>query len=224
MNLYVLVEGKQTERILYPSWLSYLAPHMVRANNLSDVLDNHYYLISGEGYPRMLDVKLVDSLKDINQQGNFDLFWVVLDSDGEDIESRRQDVLNRIANSNVDIGNCSIEVIIQNPCIETWGLGNKDMISLNQLHGDLSELFHHYNVKENDPELMKKINGFLGTDAAFHERYLKEMLLINQVRYTKKNPNGLKDKYYLDAMVNRARDGEGHLHSFFYFYQRALEL
>ncbi|URQ60039.1 hypothetical protein LQ939_15030 [Pantoea alhagi] len=224
MNLYLLVEGRQTERVIYPAWLKYLAPHMVRVNTPLELQDNNYFLISGEGYPRMLDVKLNDSLRDINQHGSVDNFWVVLDSDGEDISNRREDVYKRILGSGIDIGECRVEVIIQNPCIETWGLGNKSMIAVNQLHGSMSELYRHYDVKNDDPELMKKQDGFIGTDAGFHEKYLKEMLSINSIRYTKKNPNGLKENYYLNKIIERATSEEEHLGSFLYFYRRALEL
>lgn len=224
MNLYILVEGKQTERILYPIWLQFIAPHMTRVQSLSSINENNYFLISGEGYPRMLDVKLNDSLKDIEQQGNFDLFWVVLDSDGESVPVRRQYVLSRIAQSGIDIGSCQVEVIIQDPCIETWGLGNSSMISVNHLYGELSDFYRHYDVKNNDPELMRKQRGFLGSEASFHERYLKSMLILKGIKYTKKNPQGMKDLYYFNALIERSLNQNNHLRSFAHFYQNASSL
>lgn len=224
MNLYILVEGRKTERILYPIWIKYLAPHMKRVTSISDVVANNFYLISGEGYPSLLDVKLEDSLKDIRQQGNFDVFWIVLDSDDETVDARRDLVFQRVNDSGIDIGNCLVEVIVQKPCIETWGLGNRSMISVNQLHGDMSGLFRHYNVRDNDPELMEKEPVFLGSNSLFHERYLKEMLLEKQIRYSKKNPNGLKEEYYLNELISRAQAEEGHLSSFLFFYQKIQSL
>ena len=92
MNVYILVEGKQTERKVYPAWLSQLASHMKQVESHADVEENSYFLLSGEGYPRLLDVSLKNSLNDIAESGKFDAFWIVLDSDGEDIRERINDI------------------------------------------------------------------------------------------------------------------------------------
>ncbi len=49
MNIYFLVEGRQCERRLYPLWLSYAVPELVRVNNPAQATSNSYFLISGEG-------------------------------------------------------------------------------------------------------------------------------------------------------------------------------
>lgn len=224
MNLYILVEGRHTERKIYPAWLRYISPNMERVDYPSAIRDNNYYLISGEGYPRILDVELKNSLKDISENKLIDCFWVVLDSDGKNIEERIGDIHERINKSGIIIKHCSVSVILQNPCIETWGLGNSSAISQNQLHNGLSDFFHHYDVKSNDPELMRKPISFIGSDASYHESYLKEMLSVNNIRYTKKNPQGLIEKYYLDALIERAANSDGHLKSFKIFYDLASSL
>ncbi|MDC9614659.1 hypothetical protein PSI19_12445 [Xenorhabdus khoisanae] len=224
MNIYILVEGKQTERKVYPAWLEYLAPSIRRVANLSQLKDNNYYLISGQGYPHMLDNMLKNSLLDINQYKKFDVFWIILDSDFCDLEERKKFILDRIKETNIDIGACYVEIIFQNPCIETWALGNKSMISHNKLHAEFSDYFYHFNVKDNDPELMKKPDDFSFSDSAYHGDYLKAMLSVRGIRYTKKNPQGVIEKYYLDELIERAQDGNGHLKSFFHFYQLASSL
>lgn len=224
MNIYILVEGRQTERKVYPEWLKYLAPSLTKVDYLSDVDNNNYYLLSGQGYPHMLDVKLIDSLKDLNTYAKFNQFWIVLDSDGYDMSEREDDIYKRIKDSEIDIGECEVHVIFQNPCIETWGLGHSGMISHNQLHGDLGTHFRFYNVKEFDPEDMTKPESFFGSVAAYHEVYLKSMLLQQNIRYTKKNPAGIIERNYLENLVRRTQESDNHLSSFAKFFKIATDI
>ena len=39
MNLYFLVEGRRTERWVYPAWLGYLLPHFTRVDRFDAVRD-----------------------------------------------------------------------------------------------------------------------------------------------------------------------------------------
>jgi hypothetical protein len=43
MNHYILVEGKQTERRLYPEWLKHLATHPSQVRAPADVVTNAYH-------------------------------------------------------------------------------------------------------------------------------------------------------------------------------------
>ncbi|MEB5764128.1 RloB family protein [Enterobacter asburiae] len=223
MNLYILVEGRQTERKVYPLWLNILSPHMRKIDSPERATDNNFFLISGEGYPKLLDVALVNCLKDINTSGNFNSFWIVLDTDGQSMQDRGQDIHNRIAKSGIEIGDCSIEIIFQNPCIETWGLGNKSIISKNQLHGDLNDCFHFYDVSANDPELMAKPASYNGTIANFHEFYLKTMFLQVNMNYSKSRPHALSNINTVEGMVSRIHEGD-HLGTFKNFYNLAISL
>lgn len=54
MNLYFLVEGV-TERKLYPKWINYLLPSLTRVFSPDEAEQNNYYLISGGGFPSLLD-------------------------------------------------------------------------------------------------------------------------------------------------------------------------
>lgn len=71
MNLYFLVEGL-TEKKVYPKWLSYLLPTFTRVDIPEDASQNNYYLISGGGFPSLLDNHLRSSLDDIEYSGNYD--------------------------------------------------------------------------------------------------------------------------------------------------------
>lgn len=68
MNLDFLLEGKRTERKVYPMWLSILKPAMVKISYAADANDNNYYLMSGEGYPSLLN-HLENAIAEINEIG-----------------------------------------------------------------------------------------------------------------------------------------------------------
>lgn len=56
MNLYIVVEGEQTETKVYPAWLQILVPQLHRIDdawNLSENSDS-YYLFSAGGIPSIL--------------------------------------------------------------------------------------------------------------------------------------------------------------------------
>lgn len=223
MNLYILVEGKQTERKLYPCWIELLTPNIQKVDFLSQLTNDKFYLISGEGYPRMIDVALINSLKDINEHKNITNFWVVMDSEGDDIVLKEQYVLDQIRKSGVDISHCQVDVIIQDPCIETWGLGNKVIISRNKISPHFAPFFSHYDVQSSDPELMKVPSDYEGSIAKYHESYLKGMLSLRNATYTKKNPAALMESTYLEQLISRASDSNQHLSSFRKFYELATK-
>lgn len=41
MNIYFLVEGKRTERKVYPAWLAYLLPELQRVQSYDEVFISH---------------------------------------------------------------------------------------------------------------------------------------------------------------------------------------
>ncbi|EPF0049237.1 hypothetical protein TY523_07730 [Enterobacter hormaechei subsp. xiangfangensis] len=224
MNLYILAEGKQTERRLYPAWMNVLSPSLKKVDYLSAIDSNNYYFISGEGYPRMIDVTLVNALRDLSENPKITDFWVVLDSEGEDVESRKQLVMSKILSSGVDISHCEVNVIVQNPCIETWGLGNRVIISPNKLSEPFLEYYNHYDVQQNDPEEMATPPSYEGSIAKYHESYLKSMLSLRNATYTKKNPASLMEPSYLQQLISRAYADDGHIPSFRLFHSLATQL
>ncbi len=84
MNLYFLVEGKRTERKVYPKWLSYLLPQFTQVDTFDDVVDKNYFLISGEGYPALLDRHLPNAVRDFNRVPSYSHLVVCLDAEGDD--------------------------------------------------------------------------------------------------------------------------------------------
>ncbi len=92
MNLYFLVEGRRTEARLYPRWLSYLLPHFSRVEYPDEASNNTFFLISGEGYPRLLDVQLPHAIQDVNDVGRYDYLIVCLDADEATVAERTAEV------------------------------------------------------------------------------------------------------------------------------------
>ena len=120
MNVYFLVEGK-TERKVYPNWLKYLAPQLKRVDFPSDVLEDSYYLISGGGFPSILDNHLVDSAADVNASGKFDYFVLALDTDEVSATEKMEEVEEFITNHKVVFNNCEVVILPQR--LSAWRHG-----------------------------------------------------------------------------------------------------
>src|SRR5687767_8744018 len=97
MNLYFLVEGRRTEMRVYPEWLSYLLPHYTRVFAPDAVVNNSYFLVSGEGYTRLLDVTLQNSINDINASGRYTYFIICVDADDMAVGDRHLEVERSLA-------------------------------------------------------------------------------------------------------------------------------
>lgn len=211
MNIYLLVEGRRTEKKVYPRWLGHLLPELTEVDDAFKVTKNNYYVFNGNGYPSLLDNHLKNAITDVNNINKFNYLAICLDSDDETVLDKKNEVLDFISNNNIKLINCSLAIIVQNKCIETWFLGNKRVYSRQPLSQELRRYTSFYNVQENDPELMGSIDET--TCAQFHEVYLSEMLREKNIRYTKKNPNGVIEKYYLIEIIKRQTE-TNHLLSF----------
>jgi len=47
MNIYFLVEGRRTEKKVYPRWLSYLLPELKEVTDPFEIGFNNYYVFNG---------------------------------------------------------------------------------------------------------------------------------------------------------------------------------
>lgn len=207
MNFYFLVEGRRTEKKVYPKLLSYLLPQLSKVEFADEVIENHYYLISGEGYHQICGTFLETAIKEVNEHGNYQYLIVVVDTDNED-EPKRIDAIRQSVKEKETILNssCNLHIVTQVPCIETWFLGNREAY----LNPQSNEFFSHakfYDVSQKDPELMSKPNEFVGTISNYHESYLKKM-----VRYSKEHPGKVTTGDYLDELQKRI-DETSHLSS-----------
>ena len=149
MNLYFLVEGRRTEKKLYPAWLEILVPALTRVESLDDIDNCNYYIFSGEGYPSLLN-HFQNAVKDYLACGKFDRMVVCLDVDDSTPEERIRVVTE--TSSAAGLPNSELTVIAQECCIETWFLGNRKAVSPTPNDTELSKWLSFYNVRQDDPE------------------------------------------------------------------------
>jgi hypothetical protein len=228
MNLYFLVEGS-SEFYIYPKWLSHLLPHFKRVNEYDQVTDNNYFIFNAFGQPAIIDEHLPNAIKDINlleSQGKhyYNYLLVCLDSEELTVDELREDIIASLkSNKNINLSSIKLVLIIQNRCIETWLLGNQNFVLTQAANIPLkySEPFltykNHYDVRNQDPELMGIYNGRSTTHAQFHEEYLKSVFKARELAYSKGNPKVVGEKFYLDELIKRIKFQPNHLNSFQYF-------
>ncbi len=202
MNLYFIVEGRRTEKKVYPTWLSFLIPELTRVDWAYQASTNNYYLFNGNGFPSLLHNHLTNSIDEINELGIFDYLVLILDVDDTSVEHRINEVNNFIQDNNLSLTSSQVVIIPQNRCIETWFLGNRDVFKNNPQSLELRDYVKFYNVKEEDPEKMGIFEGF-NTHAQFHADYCTHFLRERNIRYSKNNPNGVTEQYYLDSLLDR---------------------
>jgi len=210
MSLYVLVEGFRTEKKVYPSWIS-ARTGMVKKDMPDNPNPNDFYIISGYGYPCIITTHLQNAIIEINNYG-YDHFWIVVDADEEDIDQRKQYIQSNIQKYNLK-DTVIVSIIIQQVCIETFGLGNRDFFP--SICSENLKIFkERYDVTTEDPACLftsKKIDGY--NSASFHEKYLKEIFCANNLRYSKKKPGKFMDPDFFLGIKKRFEE-TGHILSF----------
>lgn len=219
MNVYFLVEGRQCERRLYPSWLAVLTPHLTKIDQPDQTTGSSYYLISGEGYPSIIGRHLQNAIRDVEDSGHFDWLIVVVDADEEDASAREQAVRTAAAQATPRLGRARLGVIVQFRCIETWLLGNRRIFVRQPQHPSLSAYVAHYDCSRRDPEAMLAFPGF-ATQAQFHHAYLKAIFAERHETYSKSRPGHAASPSYLNEIRRRVGDCPDALRSF----QRFLRL
>lgn len=228
MNLYFLVEGSRTEYKFYPKLLEFVFDDLLtEVKEVNKIKKNHFFVLSGEGWPSLYDEKLLPSIQDINKYLKYDYLFICIDSEGYSIDDKKRELeeyLHKFKEEEDVVlnDNCKIILIVQNICIETWFLGNKKVYKNNPSSGLLKEFQTFYNVKEKDPELMEKLPRF-NTKAQFHFKYLKEALLERNINYSKRLPSELYHETYLSNMIKRVKD-DSHITSFGKLIEILLEI
>lgn len=212
MNIYFLVEGK-TERKVYPKWIAHFAPVLSRINCPTDAVENNYYLISGGGFPSILDNHFADSVKDVNSIDNYDFLVLVIDTDNVSEAQKREEVFEYIHANNISLTNCELVIIPQVVCMETWFLGNRRIYARNSSSIEITAFSQHYDVANNDPELMGVSNNYSGTIGNFHYQYLKSMLRAKNIRYSKTSPKDVGRTHYINELEMRLENDTNSLHS-----------
>ncbi len=219
MNIYFLVEGK-TERKVYPKWLAHLSPHLERVNAPGDAANNNYYLISGGGFPSILDNHLVDSVSDVNAAGNYDYLVLAIDTDDISADEKEEEVRRFVISNNIVLDSCKLIVMPQVVCMETWFLGNRSIYDRNSSSDDVLALTKHYNTADNDPEKMRQPEGYSGSIGDYHFHYLKTMLREKGITssYRKSEPRGVATPHYIEELRNRVASDQNSMCSLRIFF------
>jgi REP element-mobilizing transposase RayT len=216
MNIYLLVEGRRSEKKIYPQWLSYLLPGLSQVRYFDEAKNHNFYLFSSNGYPSILD-DIKNAAEDINSCGKYAYLVVCLDADESTVEEKKEEIDEIFQQGSVEL-KAELVVIVQKRCFETWFLGNRKVFSRNPQDEIFREYCRFYNVSIKDPEMMPNFTGF-NRIAQFHEDYLKRMLREKGIRYTKRNPGNVGESHYIEALQKRTENNPGHLKSLRYFFQ-----
>lgn len=218
MNVYVLVEGRRTEKAIYRSWLCHCFPQLRVVDALEGLRGNALFIISGYGYPQYHE-RIRRSLEDIRSHGEVQWFLVCVDSE----EMSREEKLAELeALVDGELAFSGIRYVIQHCCIETWLLGNQRIFKRNPQSVRLRDFIGHFDVRQDDPELMPALPGF-ATRAQLHLEYLREVFRQRNLAYTKSQPGSACEKPYFDELVRRARSRR-HIPSFGAFLDILTEL
>jgi hypothetical protein len=211
MRFYIVVEGAGGEPKIYPKWINYINSEFKQVYNISDTADNTFFLTSGFGYPNYL--KIIDNaIEDINQGGNFDCLVIGVDSEDMPYKEKHNEISQYIGNR---LYKARLKIIIQNPCLETWALGNRIACRKNTTDTTLLEYLKIFNVRSNDPELLPDFPEREMNRAQFAFTYLKCMLhdWYPHAVYTKSNPKALLDENYFLQIKKRLIETK-HIQSF----------
>ncbi len=154
---------------------------------------------------------LVDSIKDINDAGNFDYLVLAIDTDDVTAEEKECEINEFIHCNSIKLKNCELIIIPQTVCMETWFLGNKTIYSRNPKNKSCSKYAKHYDVSKNDPELMLMDKNHSGTNANYHFSYLKSMLSNKNIRYAKNRPREVGKPYYIENLKRRLMENPSSL-------------
>lgn len=205
MNLYFILEGEKTEVLLYPKWIGYLRPDLKQVDFEKDVVENNFYIFSGGGIPSIYK-HTVNAIRNINDNPVFDKLIVCLDGEEIGVDARIAEIEEYIEKSGVKLNDkCEIEFIIQNVCIESWFLGNRKIVKRIPENLRLRELIQYYNVVENDPELMDRMDGFRNK-AHFHFSYFREILKEHRLTYSKARPKVVLEETFLNELISRTEE------------------
>ena len=210
MKYYVVVEGERTEKTLYKYWINYINQNLTFSENLDKLNDNEYYIFAGYGYPNYFEV--IEAAIMDSALYNIDRIVIAVDSENQTFIEKKEEIAAYICKYNCK---AEIKIIIQHFCIETWGLANRRINSRNIQNSELKKYKLHFDIYDNDPELLMPIDGDAFNRAQFAMRYLNLLLKEKnpKIIYSKSNPKSLIPEHYFKQIVKRYNETE-HIKSF----------
>jgi len=171
MNIYIVVEGIGDKKI-YETWIPLVNSSLRKANHLSKVDQNSFYIISGGGYPNYLDV-VDNGIETVNSLSVFDRYIIAVDSEDFTKDEKSNEIHNHLQAKTCNV---PIVLVVQHFCIETWLLGNSRIGPRNPISSKLRKYKSLYDIFSNDPELLPPYTekGLNRSQFALH--YLKACL------------------------------------------------
>ena len=211
---------------VYPRWLEIIAPKLQRVYHLSDMKDYNYYLFSGGGIPSIYNhiANAAEDINDFNLKGNgrIDYLLVCIDTEDESREYILNQINEELNKRHIELHDFKLEVFEQKVSMESWFLANRKIFKTNPEDDVLRKYIHHYNVRENDPEMMESIDeDQFSTKAQFHHAYLKKIFAERHISYSKSNPSEVCKEDYLKQIIKRYLE-TGHVCSFGRWYNFAI--
>lgn len=204
MNLYFLVEG-MTEARVYPMWLRHLVPRMRQVYHPRDVRRNHFYVFNACGYPSIIKKHLPLAIDEVNDLKRFDFLVVCFDADEESIARRQHFLFDFLRQEHKRLMRTQLVLCIQNCCIETWFLGNRQLFTSHPRDPLLADYVDYYNVRLRDPEAMGRFPES-PTRQHFHTDYFKMMGRERGFKYRKGNPSQVGRPEFLDQLLMRQEE------------------
>ncbi|MDM8525337.1 hypothetical protein QUF80_18355 [Desulfococcaceae bacterium HSG8] len=208
MNIYIVVEGL-AERKIFPYWIKILKPELTQVFTIDEVIENNFYLISGNGFPSYYDY-IKDAIDTINSTNNFDKLIIAIDSEDQSRQEKYEEVNAFLADKTCT---AEIRIILQHFCLETWLLGNKRVGPRNPKTQELRTFKEYFDVFTDDPELLPDYPIKSLNRSQFAFLYLKKMLKEKRMNYSKGVPKAICHPRYLEE-VKRRHETSSHINSF----------
>ncbi|EKA2634760.1 hypothetical protein OKW60_004330 [Vibrio alginolyticus] len=201
MKLYFLVEGRSSEMQAYPEWLRFHLPTVERYTNIEQFknADRGYMLFSGEGYPSILDY-ISNAVEDVRET-LADYLFIILDSDEDPVEVRRDEVQNIIDTLDIP-SRLKVVIVIQYRCFETLLLGNRQAVPRRAQSEPLISYYRYFNAYTNDPELLGHYDED-HTHSQFHAKYAKAAIRQKGFIYTKSRCSSVSNPKYFENICRR---------------------
>ncbi len=150
------------------------------------------------------------AIQDIRDTGKFSHLVVCLDAEQLSIQERAGKVQQALAEWQSDfpelhLNQVTFEIIVHNRCIETWLLGNREIVPENPRNQDLINFLGLYDVRVKDPERMDLFNNFRH-HAKQHYAYFRA--------FKAEETFDEHSRSYFESMVSRITDMPTHLQTF----------
>jgi len=210
VNIYVAVEGV-AEKKVYAKWIPLVNPSLSHARVITDVDVNRYFIVSGGGYPGYFET-IEDAIEDLRSLPQFNRLVIAIDSENMSADDKRREVVEFVEAYGPPP---DYRVVVQHFCLETWGLGNRRIVSRQPENADLRLCLAMFDVSVEDPELLPALPSESLNRAQFAEKYLRLLFQekFSGLGYSKNNPRALSHNTYFRRVRERLED-TGHIASF----------